>query len=116
MNPPLANIMLLVDVLHRIAAESPQSYRAMLSLPPFARSLDPGIIADYKIHFGHSIEVTRYDIRWSYHGKTHRLDGPAFENTNGTKFWYQHGILHHITGYTDEHTNTWYRVKITSME
>jgi len=27
-------------------------------------------------------------------GEYHRLDGPAFENSNGTKFWYINGNRH----------------------
>jgi len=28
----------------------------------------------------------------------HRIDGPAIETTNGTKYWYQNGRLHRIEG------------------
>jgi hypothetical protein len=28
----------------------------------------------------------------------HRLEGPAFEDTNGTKFWYVNGRLHRLDG------------------
>lgn len=98
MNPPPGRIMLPVELLHRIAAESPQSYRALLSLSPFARSLDPGIIADYKIHFGHTVTITRDHIVWKYHGQTHRLDGPAIEDADGNKYWYWRGLCHREDG------------------
>lgn len=90
--------MLPVEILHVIAAESPLAYRALLSLPPFAWSLDPGIIADYMIHFGHSVEIDGRCTRWYYHGKPHRLDGPAVENIHGTSFWYKEGKLRRADG------------------
>jgi len=31
-------------------------------------------------------------IRWYQNGKCHRLDGPAVEYANGTKYWYIEGV------------------------
>lgn len=89
-------IMLPVEILHIIAAESPQSYRALLSVPLFARSLDPGTIIDYKIRFGHSVRVTSYFVAWYRHSKLHRLDGPAVEYINGRTDWHQDGRRHRV--------------------
>lgn len=124
--------MLPVEVLHRIAAESPQSYRALLSLPPFARSLSPGIIAEYKIHFGHEIKIDRDCVQWCYRGVVHRLDGPAVEFIDSAedwyslhpygarqgsskitgKLWYQNGTLHRLDGPAVEYPDggyCWYK-------
>lgn len=98
MNTPSVDIMLPVEILHKIAATSPQAYRAMLSMPPFARSLDSGTVTDYMIHFGHTVTVTRDTIVWHYRGRVHRLDGPAFEIVGGAKYWYKHGKFHRIGG------------------
>ena len=35
---------------------------------------------------------------WHQNGKLHRLDGPAIEGTNGDKRWYQNGRLHRSDG------------------
>lgn len=90
--------MLPVEVLRLIAAVSPASYRAMLALPPFARSLDPGTIADYMILFGHGVEVTRDAIVWWYRGATHRVGGPAVEYVGGGEEWHNHGHIHRVGG------------------
>ena len=31
-------------------------------------------------------------------GQLHRLDGPAFEGANGSRWWYQNGLLHRPMG------------------
>jgi hypothetical protein len=31
-------------------------------------------------------------------GKWHRLDGPAIEYSNGTKYWFNNGLYHRIDG------------------
>ena len=41
----------------------------------------------------------------------HRLDGPAVEHQNGSKFWYQNGELHRLDGPAVEFANgvnEWY--------
>jgi hypothetical protein len=35
---------------------------------------------------------------WYQHGKVHRDDGPAYENTDGHKWWFQHGNCHRDDG------------------
>ena len=38
-------------------------------------------------------------VRWyNTDGKLHRLDGPAFEYVDGTKYWYKNGHLHREDG------------------
>jgi hypothetical protein len=43
---------------------------------------------------------------------THRLDGPAVEYSNGSKFWYKNGKLHREAGpareYYNEYKEYWY--------
>ena len=46
------------------------------------------------------IEVNEYGTRM-YHnsaGQLHRIDGPAIENADGSKFWYQNGQPHRTDG------------------
>lgn len=94
-----------VELLHEIASHDQAAYRALLAIPLFARSLNPGTIVDYKINFGYSIgnfsndslrdgEVRGKYIGWTLNGKLHRMDGPAIERKNGDKEWYRDGKLH----------------------
>ncbi len=44
-------------------------------------------------------------------GDFHRLDGPAVEYKNGTKYWYQNGYLHRLDGpaiATADGIKSWY--------
>jgi hypothetical protein len=38
-------------------------------------------------------------------GKLHRLDGPAIECTDSTKYWYQNGLRHRLDGPAIEFPN-----------
>lgn len=71
------------DLLHEIAAVCEGSYKALvLSYPRFARQITPGRRVDYRIAFGHSVQVVKaYGgfCRWTRRGKKHRLDGPAID-------------------------------------
>jgi hypothetical protein len=51
-----------LEILHEIASHDRASYKALLSIPLFARSLTPGIIVDYKISFGYSIRICSMKI------------------------------------------------------
>jgi len=45
-------------------------------------------------------------------GALHRLDGPAIERSNGTKFWYKEDLRHRIDGPAVEYSNGdkyWYK-------
>ena len=44
-------------------------------------------------------------IRYYQNGKCHRLDGPAVEYSDGTKYWYQNGFLHRLDGPAIEFSN-----------
>ena len=44
-------------------------------------------------------------IGWYQNGKRHRLDGPAAEYANGTKYWYQNGEFHRLDGPAAEYAN-----------
>ena len=51
-------------------------------------------------------------IWFNSNGKLHRLDGPAIEWNDGSKFWYRHGQLHREDGPAVEHADGskyWYR-------
>ena len=47
------------------------------------------------------MNIVKFDDQIKYHndlGQRHRLDGPAVEYTNGSKFWYQNGKYHRLDG------------------
>jgi len=51
-------------------------------------------------------------IEWRFDGKLHRLNGPAVECSDGTKYWYQNDYLHRLDGPAIEHSNGdkyWYQ-------
>jgi hypothetical protein len=35
-------------------------------------------------------------------GELHRVDGPAIEDTDGTRSWWVNGKLHRVDGHADE--------------
>jgi hypothetical protein len=80
---------LVLEMLYVIAAVDEQSYKAMLAVPLFARSLTPDKVVDFMIAFGYSVEITKNHIGWYLNGKRHR---PALEWANGYKRWYLNGI------------------------
>ena len=101
-----------IELLHAIASFDQGAYRALLSVPFFARSLNPSIRTNYMIEFGYSVKITKYSIRWYRNGKSHREDGPAVEQSDGTKSWYRNGNLHREDGPAVEWsdgTKFWYR-------
>ena len=101
-----------IELLHVIASFDQGSYRALLSVPFFARSLNPGIRANYMIDFGYSAKITGRQINWYRNGKLHREDGPAVEWDDGTKEWYHNGKCHREDGPAIEcagGTKYWYR-------
>ena len=53
------------------------------------------------------IEVNEYGTRRYYNaaGQLHRLDGPAIERADGTKYWYQNGLRHRTDGPAIERAN-----------
>jgi hypothetical protein len=122
------------EMLDLIAAVDEQSYRAMLAVPLFARSLTPGKVVDFMIAFGYSVKITKYyigwylngylrrqarhgepdgpavereggDKEWWLNGKKHRDDGPAIERANGDKVWYLYGKEHRDDGPAVEYAN-----------
>lgn len=91
-----------LELLHEIASHNKECYRALLGIPLFARSLTPGVIVDYKLAFGHYVEICTNSngdkyIKWTLNGKPHRTDGPAVEWADGSKEWYKHGKRHRPT-------------------
>ena len=40
----------------------------------------------------YEVEVTEDRTIWRYKGNLHRVDGPAIECSNGTKYWYLGGV------------------------
>ena len=94
-----------IELLHVIASFDQGSYRALLAVPFFARSLNPSIRTDYRITFGHSVTITKHLIEWYRNGKRHREDGPAIECANGTKEWYLNGKRHREDGPAIEYSD-----------
>ena len=97
--------ILPIELLHEIASCDIGAYKALLSVPFFARSLTFDRILDYKIVFGYSIKITTLAIGWYRNGKIHRDDGPAVEHSDGMKFWYKNGLIHRDNGPAIEHSN-----------
>jgi hypothetical protein len=83
-----------IEILDLIAAVDELSYRAMLAIPLFTRSLSPGKVVDFMIAFGYSVDITKNYIECLLNGKRHRVDGPAIEYANGNKEWRMFGKLH----------------------
>ena len=60
----------------------------------------------------YKVKVWRDRTEWCQNGKIHRLDAPAVEYKNGTKYWYQNGKLHRIGGPASEYPDGyrgWYQ-------
>jgi hypothetical protein len=74
------------------------TYRALLAIPAFARSLTPSTRCDYMIRFGYRIEITCDEIRWTLNGKLHRTDGPAIIYVDGLQEWYVNDKRHRTDG------------------
>ena len=54
---------------------------------------------------GPAVEYADGTKFWYKNEKLHRLDGPALEYSNGTKAWYQNGNLHRLDGPAIEYNN-----------
>ena len=60
------------------------------------------------------VEVDGYGNRFycNSNGEFHRIDGPAVECPDNSKYWYQYGHLHRIDGPAieyDDGTKEWYQ-------
>jgi hypothetical protein len=86
-----------VEILHEMAFDRP-TYRALLAVPRFARSLTPSTRCDYMIRFGYRVEITHRQIRWTLNGKRHRTDGPAAIWADGSQAWYIDDKCHRTDG------------------
>lgn len=101
-----------IDIYHVIAAQSESTYRALLALPPFARSIDVSTRHDYMILFGYSVEISRHRIIWRKNGQIHRKDGPSIEYPDGSVMWYRRDVVHRDDGPALVYTNgfrAWYQ-------
>jgi hypothetical protein len=83
-----------IEMLYILASTDVATYRALLALPRFARSLSPDVVADFMIAFGYSVDIRYGDITWELNGEPHRIDGPAIIRKNGNKEWWRFGKLH----------------------
>jgi hypothetical protein len=95
------NLILPLEILHVIAACHVESYRALLAIPVFARSVvttHHSKVIDYMIHFGYSVKIGNYAIYWHLNGLSHRINGPAIEWINGDRDWCVNGERHRING------------------
>lgn len=104
-----------VEIYRLIAADNEHTYRALLAIPAFARSLDAATIRNYRIGFGHYItsslsgeKIYDFDVNleaisagaetamiFCRHGYFHRRDGPAvvWPGEPMIKEWYHGGVL-----------------------
>ncbi len=46
----------------------------------------------------YTVKVYENRTEWFQNDQRHRLDGPAVERADGTKFWFQNGQLHRLDG------------------
>lgn len=74
-SPPL----LVPDMWIQIARLGESVYRALLAIPEFARSLTCDLRMDFRVFFGHSVNITSLGTYWLRNNLLHRLDGPAVE-------------------------------------
>ena len=81
-----------LEILHVIAGCDVATYRSMLCLPNFARSLSVNNRVDFMISFGYSVNIKQSAIKWYLNDKLHRVDGPAVEYADGVKKWYLNGV------------------------
>jgi len=57
------------------------------------------------------IDENETKIYYNSKGECHRIDGPAREYSNGSKFWYKEGKYHRLDGPACEYSNgykEWY--------
>lgn len=87
-----------LEILWEIASTSIESYRNMLNIPLFARSLSPLSITTFKIKFGFTVTIKNGKTMWKLNRKLHRIDGPAVDWDDGTKEWYKNGKVHRKGG------------------
>lgn len=91
-----------IEILHQIAQTDELTYRAMLAIPAFARSITIGKILDFMELFGHTVNVIHdsvhecHCIEWRRNGLRHRLNEPARIYANGDQFWYLNDKLHRL--------------------
>ena len=60
----------------------------------------------------YTVKVYKNRIEWYQNNKLHRLDGPAIEWDDGSKFWYQNDKVHRLNGPACEcadGTKYWYQ-------
>jgi len=52
------------------------------------------------------------EMRWCYHGVTHRIGQPACKKPDGSYFYYHYGKLHNLSGHAsynaDKRIRTWW--------
>ena len=64
---------------------------------------------------GPAVEFTNGTKFWYFNQQLHRIGDPAVERANGTKYWYLNGQCHRTDGPAVEHTNGdkeyWYKDK-----
>lgn len=87
-----------LEILHEIAKVSDTTYKGILSIPRFGRSIKPGTMVDFMIHFGYSIKITSHDVIWKKWGRRH-TPWDSTPNTHISKinekvkkfYWYSNG-------------------------
>ena len=60
----------------------------------------------------YTVKVFSDRTEWFKNNKFHRLDGPAIEYVNGTKYWYKEGKFHRLDGPAIEYASgskSWFK-------
>jgi hypothetical protein len=90
-----------LEILHKIAYYGIWSYRALLAIPIFARSVGrhPEYkcyekTIDYMVRFGCQARINTFGICWFLGHELHRIDGPAISLLTGVEVWYRYGERH----------------------
>ena len=80
-----------LELLHEIASHDIKAYRALFFMRSFVESLKPMAMIEYRISFGYSVKITNEKIEWYLNGKLHRMDGPAIEWADGSRYYWING-------------------------
>lgn len=87
-----------LEILHLIAKEDEETYRGVLSVPRFARSLGVSSRLDFMIFFGYSVTINIASIIWYKNCTLHTIwdNAPIIFDSNGivSYVYYKNGHVH----------------------
>lgn len=102
-----------LEILHEIAKVSENAYNGMLSIPRFGRSIKPGVMANYMVHFGYSVEITKDSVTWKKCDKNHTVwdSTPNVIINFRKKFkvfkWFKNGVPYRVYDRPNEVRYVW---------